>query len=72
MPYIDITTMRGMMPRVVTSMLPEHSAVLAEDCHFRFGVITPERQISGLEKTFTIKVTGSFKPSGLFPPALQK
>ncbi|ELI5295048.1 hypothetical protein RPW45_005369, partial [Escherichia coli] len=66
MPYIDITTMRGMMPRVVTSMLPEHSAVLAEDCHFRFGVITPERQISGVEKTF---VTGSFKPSGLFPPA---
>ena len=55
MPYIDITTMRGMMPRVVTSMLPEHSAVLAEDCHFRFGVITPERQISGVEKTFTIK-----------------
>nr|QKN56773.1 hypothetical protein HHJ25_02830 [Escherichia coli] len=48
MPYIDITTMRGMMPRVVTSMLPEHSAVLAEDCHFRFGVITPERQISGV------------------------
>ncbi|EKT7175419.1 hypothetical protein AML26_08445 [Escherichia coli] len=55
MPYIDITTMRGMMPRVVTSMLPDHSAVLAEDCHFRFGVITPERQISGVEKTFTIK-----------------
>ncbi|HIB3094233.1 TPA: hypothetical protein ACWQ70_005817, partial [Escherichia coli] len=25
MPYIDITTMRGMMPGVVASMLPEHS-----------------------------------------------
>ncbi|HIE1976341.1 TPA: hypothetical protein ACXKGF_004386 [Escherichia coli] len=55
MPYIDITTMRGMMPRVITSMLPDHAAVLAEDCHFRFGVITPEYQISEVEKTFSIK-----------------
>ena len=50
MPYIDITTMRGMMPRVVTSMLPEHSAVLAEDCHFRFGVINQNIRYPGLRK----------------------
>ncbi|HBC1012619.1 TPA: hypothetical protein IGZ65_004280 [Escherichia coli] len=55
MPFVDITSMRGMMPRVVTSMLPDNSAVLAEDCHFRFGVITPEFQKSDVEKTFQIK-----------------
>ncbi|EOW9942664.1 hypothetical protein ACO2D6_005549, partial [Escherichia coli] len=38
MPYIDITTMRGMMPGVIASMLPDYSAVLAENCHFRYGV----------------------------------
>ncbi|EFG1825568.1 hypothetical protein BRW08_005191, partial [Escherichia coli] len=55
MPYIDITTMRGMMPGVIASMLPDHSAVLAENCHFRYGVITPEHQMSEAEKTFAIK-----------------
>ncbi|EIP7651326.1 hypothetical protein LT017_005048, partial [Escherichia coli] len=55
MPYIDITTMRGMMPGVIESMLPDNSAVLAENCHFRYGVITPEHEMSEVEKTFTIK-----------------
>lgn len=55
MPYIDITTMRGMMPGVIASMLPDNSAVLAENCHFRYGVITPEHEMSEVEKTFTIK-----------------
>lgn len=55
MAYIDITSMRGMMPRIITSMLPDQAAVLAEDCHFRFGVITPEHRISAVEKTFSIQ-----------------
>ena len=55
MPYIDITTMRGMMPRVITSMLPDDASVLAENCHFRFGVITPENEKSAVLKSFTIR-----------------
>ncbi|EAW1164260.1 hypothetical protein EO50_20400 [Salmonella enterica] len=41
MPAIDIVSMRGEMPRVLPHMLPDGSATLAQNCHFRFGVITP-------------------------------
>ncbi|EDT3088862.1 hypothetical protein XS16_005353, partial [Salmonella enterica subsp. enterica serovar Newport] len=41
MPAIDIVSMRGEMPRVLSHMLPDGSATLAQNCHFRFGVITP-------------------------------
>lgn len=55
MPYIDITTMRGEMPRIVSTMLPDSAATRAENCHFRFGVITPVQDDSGVVKTFTVK-----------------
>lgn len=55
MPYIDITTMRGEMPRVVSTMLPDSAATHAENCHFRYGVITPMRDDSAVVKTFSIK-----------------
>lgn len=41
MPAIDIVSMRGEMPRVLPHMLPDGYAALAQNCHFRFGVITP-------------------------------
>lgn len=41
MPAIDIVSMRGEMPRVLPHMLPDGFASLAQNCHFRFGVITP-------------------------------
>lgn len=41
MPAIDIVSMRGEMPRVLPHMLPDGFAALAQNCHFRFGVITP-------------------------------
>ncbi|HGV9180776.1 TPA: hypothetical protein ACNO4K_004581 [Salmonella enterica subsp. enterica serovar Newport] len=41
MPAIDIVSMRGEMPRVLPHMLPDDYAALAQNCHFRFGVITP-------------------------------
>ncbi|EKQ9928261.1 hypothetical protein JJG61_005772 [Salmonella enterica subsp. enterica serovar Panama] len=41
MPAIDIVSMRGEMPRVLPHMLQDGYAALAQNCHFRFGVITP-------------------------------
>ncbi|WP_374755578.1 hypothetical protein [Citrobacter amalonaticus] len=41
MPAIDIVSMSGEMPRVLPYMLPNGFASLAQNCHFRFGVITP-------------------------------
>lgn len=55
MPYIDITTMRGEMPRVLPHMLPDGFAALASNCHFRFGVITPVNDDGKSSVTFGIK-----------------
>ncbi|EGI5052060.1 hypothetical protein CRQ31_07350 [Salmonella enterica subsp. enterica serovar Worthington] len=55
MPYIDITTMRGEMPRIVSSMLPESASTLAENCHFRYGVVTPVSENSAVLKQFSIR-----------------
>ncbi|ELP4925962.1 hypothetical protein QUN70_004764, partial [Salmonella enterica subsp. enterica serovar Kentucky] len=41
MPAIDIISMHGEMPRVLPHMLPDGYSALAQNCHFRFGVITP-------------------------------
>ncbi|MDJ6542670.1 hypothetical protein LEC33_23220 [Salmonella enterica] len=55
MPYIDITTMRGEMPRVLSHMLPDGFSVLSSNCHFRFGVITPVNDDEKSSVTFGIK-----------------
>lgn len=55
MSYIDITTMRGEMPRVLSHMLPDSSATLANNCHFRFGVITPVNDDEKDGVVFSIK-----------------
>ncbi|QTF06481.1 hypothetical protein HC231_10100 [Brenneria izadpanahii] len=34
MATIDITTMRGEMPRVIGHLLPESNSTLAQGCHF--------------------------------------
>ncbi|RLM26499.1 hypothetical protein BIY29_05420 [Brenneria alni] len=54
MATIDITTMRGEMPRVVGHILPESNATLAQGCHFRHGVITPMQDDKDREKAFPI------------------
>ncbi len=41
MPTIDITTMLGMKPRIAPFLLPDECAVLAKDCHFDSGIISP-------------------------------
>ncbi|EGX3500207.1 hypothetical protein BJH39_005284 [Salmonella enterica] len=41
MPAIDIISMHGEMPRILPHMLPDGYSALAQNCHFRFGVITP-------------------------------
>lgn len=41
MPVIDIVTMRGTMPRVEPHLLSDEVAVIACDCHFDHGVISP-------------------------------
>ncbi|HFW4798349.1 TPA: hypothetical protein ACIBS5_003792 [Salmonella enterica subsp. diarizonae serovar 60-67:z35:-] len=55
MPAIDIVSMRGEMPRVLPHMLPDGSAVMARDCHFRSGVITPVNDDGKTGVTFNIK-----------------
>ncbi|HFE7542726.1 TPA: hypothetical protein ACGADT_004042 [Salmonella enterica subsp. enterica serovar Newport] len=60
MPYIDITTMRGEMPRVLSHVLPDGFSMLASNCHFRFGVITP---VSDDEKS---NITFGIKPETIF------
>lgn len=39
MPVIDISMMRGMVPRVADHLLPIEAAVTAHNCHFNRGVI---------------------------------
>lgn len=41
MSVIDIVTMRGITPRVEPHLLPDEVAVVAKDCHFDHGVISP-------------------------------
>ncbi|EDQ2394513.1 hypothetical protein RU50_005641, partial [Salmonella enterica subsp. enterica] len=60
MPAIDIISMRGEMPRVLPHMLPDGYSALAQNCHFRFGVITP---VNDDEKS---SVTFGIKPETLF------
>ncbi|HEC8369044.1 TPA: hypothetical protein ACTALY_000084 [Salmonella enterica subsp. enterica serovar Muenchen] len=55
MPYIDITSMGGEMPRIIPAMLPDRAATLAENCHFRFGVVTPVMETADTGKAFAIK-----------------
>ncbi|ENZ9958592.1 hypothetical protein ACFLJF_004170 [Salmonella enterica] len=54
MPAIDIVSMRGEMPRVLPHMLPDGFAALAQNCHFRFGVITPVSDDGKSSVTFGI------------------
>lgn len=55
MPAIDIISMRGEMPCVLSHMLPDAFALLARNCHFRFGVITPVNDDVESNVTFGIK-----------------
>lgn len=41
MAVIDITTMRGETPRANPKLLSENQATVANNCHFRNGIITP-------------------------------
>ncbi|EHY7438147.1 hypothetical protein K4064_003428 [Salmonella enterica] len=61
MPYIDITTMRGEMPRIVSTMLPDSAATHSENCHFRYGVITPHQSDSPVVKQFAIRPRTLFR-----------
>ncbi|HEI6729949.1 TPA: hypothetical protein SJ159_003175 [Yersinia enterocolitica] len=61
MSAIDITTMRGEMPRAVPHLLPDQVATVAKNCHFRHGVITPiMNDVDGV-KTFSLKPTTIFR-----------
>ena len=41
MTAIDINVMQGMKPRIEPFLLPDNNSVLAKDCHFDTGVISP-------------------------------
>ncbi|ECO4847813.1 hypothetical protein FX474_12830 [Salmonella enterica] len=55
MPAIDIITMHGEMPRLLPHMLPDGYAGMAQNCHFRFGVITPVNDDKKSGVTFSIR-----------------
>ncbi|WP_145517442.1 hypothetical protein [Yersinia mollaretii] len=61
MPAIDITTMRGEMPRVMPHLLPASAATVAKNCHFRHGVITPIKADGDGGKTFPLKPATLFR-----------
>lgn len=50
---IDITTMRGEIPRDAEGLLPQINATYAENCHFDSGVITPMTMDVDAEIAFT-------------------
>ena len=57
MPAIDITVMQGMKPRVEPFLLPDNNSVLARDCHFDSGIISPLKDdvLSAISFPFTPK-----------------
>ncbi|ECK8872575.1 hypothetical protein DNW15_11320 [Salmonella enterica subsp. enterica] len=55
MSAIDIVSMHGEIPRVLTHMLPDGYAAQAQNCHFRFGVITPVNDDRKSGISFSIK-----------------
>lgn len=60
MPTIDITTMKGETPRANPKLLGESSSVLAKNCNFRNGVISP------IERDADQGVTFKLTPASIF------
>lgn len=60
MSAIDIVTMRGVTPRVEPHLLSDEVAVVARDCHFDHGVISP------LEEDVSVGVVLPITPKTLF------
>ena len=57
MTAIDITVMQGMKPRIEPFLLPDNNSVLAKDCHFDSGIISPLKDdvLSAISFPFTPK-----------------
>ncbi|HHP5355849.1 TPA: hypothetical protein ACSCXL_000292 [Aeromonas veronii] len=60
MPVLDIVTMRGTMPRVEPHLVSDEVAVVARDCHFDHGVISP------IEEDVSAGVVLPITPTTLF------
>jgi len=61
MSVIDIVTMRGITPRVEPHLLPDEVAVVARDCHFDHGVISPLEEDVSAGVTLPITTKTLFK-----------
>lgn len=57
---IDITTMRGEIPRDADGLLPQSNSTYAENCHFDCGVITP------LTADIDASIAFTFTPQAVF------
>lgn len=57
---IDITTMRGEIPRYADGLLPQSNSTYAENCHFDCGVITP------LTTDIDASIAFTFTPQAVF------
>lgn len=57
MTAIDINVMQGMKPRIEPFLLPDNNSVLAKDCHFDSGIISPLKDdvLSAISFPFTPK-----------------
>lgn len=68
MPAIDITVMQGMKPRVEPFLLPDNNSVLARDCHFDSGIISPLKDdvLSAISFPFTPKTIFHYRDNFWF------
>lgn len=68
MPTIDITVMQGMKPRIEPFLLPDNNSVLAKDCHFDTGVISPLKDdvLSAISFPFTPKTIFHYRDNFWF------
>lgn len=57
---IDITTMRGEIPRDAEGLLPRANSTYAENCHFGRGVVTPIMGDIDTEKVFSFTLLTIF------------
>jgi len=61
MSAIDIVTMRGVTPRVEPHLLSDEVAVVARDCHFDHGVISPIEEDASAGVVLPITPTTLFR-----------
>lgn len=61
MPVIDISLMRGMVPRIKDHLLPDDVGVIANNCHFNHGIISPFKTDAPAGVTLPVKPNALYR-----------